>query len=193
MRIFLVDAHPELRSFYDAMKDGAVSEFGQLGHDIVSDLYEMEVWAGAGWRDFESNDHARPLHLQTGQAEAAKTARFAPDIHAEIDGLTVCYTLILQFQLWWFSAPGIVTGWIDRVCIGSLLKHLLVDTLAFCRMEVLPSFVAYGPGRLDKAARDGLLEQIRQHLQCLFSPRPGSLKGGVDRFSWSAGGENERS
>jgi NAD(P)H dehydrogenase (quinone) len=208
MRILLVYAHPEPRSFNGAMKGLAVSELGLLGHEvIVSDLYAMEFWAGAGCGDFQGHAQDRPLHLQTRQAEAARTRGFAPQIQAEIDRLVNCQALVLQFPLWWFSVPGILKGWIDRVFAygvaygggaslagrralvvtttggsvssfsetgrgsgDSYLKHLLVGTLAFCHMEVLPAFVAYGPGRLDETGRAVILEEFRRHLRQFFAP-----------------------
>jgi NAD(P)H dehydrogenase (quinone) len=207
MQILLVYAHPEPRSFNGAMKELALSELGLLGHDVVvSDLYAMQFWAGAGWRDFKEPDEDHPLHLQTRQAEAARTGGFAPEVQAEIDRLLKCQALILQFPFWWFSVPGILKGWIDRVfaygvtygggaslagrralvvtttggphasygedgrgSVESHLKHLLVGTLAFCHMEVLPPFVAYGPGRLNEAGRAAILEQYRWHVRQLFA------------------------
>jgi NAD(P)H dehydrogenase (quinone) len=208
MRILIVYAHPEPRSFNGAMKDLAVAELGLLGHDVVvSDLYAMEFWAGAGWRDFQGGDEDHALHLQSQQAEAARTRGFAPEVQSEIDRLLHCQALILQFPVWWFSVPGILKGWIDRVfaygvayggganlagrralvvtttggpaasysesgrgSVESYLKHLIVGTLAFCHMDVLPPCVVYGPGRLDSTGRAAELDKFRQHLRHCFAP-----------------------
>jgi NAD(P)H dehydrogenase (quinone) len=115
MKIFLVYAHPEPRSFNGAMKDLAVSTLTKQGHEVVvSDLYAIAFWAGAGRKDFVVQDDGA-LNLQAGQLLAANNAGFAPEIASEIEKLQDCDLFILQFPLWWFFIPGIVKGWIDRV------------------------------------------------------------------------------
>jgi NAD(P)H dehydrogenase (quinone) len=37
------------------------------------------------------------------------------DVKAEIEKLLWADALILQFPLWWFAMPAILTGWVDRV------------------------------------------------------------------------------
>jgi NAD(P)H dehydrogenase (quinone) len=64
MKIFLVYAHPEPRSFNGAMKDLAVSTLTKQGHQVVvSDLYATKFWAGASRADFVAQDDG-PLNLQ---------------------------------------------------------------------------------------------------------------------------------
>jgi NAD(P)H dehydrogenase (quinone) len=203
LNVLIVFAHPERRSFNGAMLDLAVDELTARGHSVTaSDLYAMRFWAGAGPDDFIGRIDRRPIALQSLQAEAARTDRFAAEIRTEIDKLMACRMLILQFQLWWFSMPAILKGWIDRVfaygvtygkgaslagrralvatttggpaasysemgrgTVESYLKHLLVGTLAFCGMELLPMFVAHGPARLTDAERTQILARYRAHLR----------------------------
>jgi NAD(P)H dehydrogenase (quinone) len=202
MKVLLVYAHPEPRSFNGAMKDLAVTTLLQQGHQVVvSDLYAMAFWAGAGRADFLAQDD-EPLNMQNSQLAAATHAGFAPEVSIEIEKLRACEMLILQFPVWWFSMPGILKGWIDRVfaygfaygpaaslsgrkamvvattggpadsytaatrgTVDDYLKHLLVGSLAFCDMEVLPTFVGYGVARLDVAARQAVLDSYVQHLK----------------------------
>jgi NAD(P)H dehydrogenase (quinone) len=67
------------------------------------------------WPDFLHR--ADPVHLDIGteQANAARTAGFAPDVQAEIDKLMAADFLLLQFPFWWYSVPAMLKGWIDRV------------------------------------------------------------------------------
>jgi NAD(P)H dehydrogenase (quinone) len=210
MNVFIVYAHPEKRSFNSAMKDLAVAALTEQGHQVVvSDLYDMHFWAGAGQGDFIAQS-AEPLNLQASQLTALKTAGFAPEIAAEIEKLRACNLLILHFPLWWFSMPAIMKGWIDRVftygfaygvmggpstnlagrkalvvtttggpaatytattrgTVDDYLKHLLVGSLAFCSMEVLPTFVGYGVAYLDEDARQVVLDNYEAYLE-IFEP-----------------------
>jgi NAD(P)H dehydrogenase (quinone) len=200
MKILMVYAHPEPKSFNGAMKDLAVSTLIQQGHEVVvSDLYAMGFSAEAGRADFVTQRDG-PLDLQKSQLHAATHRGFASDIQREIEKLQNCDLLMLQFPLWWFSIPGILKGWIDRVfafgvtygeanlagrramvatttggpaavytaelagTIEECLRSLLVGTLAFCGLEVLPTFVGYGAATLSDEERTLLLESYAKHL-----------------------------
>ena len=116
MRVLIVYAHPEPTSFNGVMKDLAVETLTAAGHAVtVSDLYAQRFNPVAGPHDFIQR--ADPLRLDVGteQANAARTAGFAPDVQAEIDKLMAADFLILQFPLWWYSVPAMLKGWIDRV------------------------------------------------------------------------------
>jgi NAD(P)H dehydrogenase (quinone) len=58
-----------------------------------------------------------------------------------------------------------------RGTVDDYLKHLLVGSLQFCGMEVLPTFVGYGAANLDQAARKALLESYAKRLEG-FNPKP---------------------
>ncbi|WP_222597074.1 NAD(P)H-dependent oxidoreductase [Chitinophaga pinensis] len=46
---------------------------------------------------------------------ATEVAGFALDIEAEQQKVEWCDLMIWQFPLWWFTVPGILKGWVDRV------------------------------------------------------------------------------
>jgi len=53
MKILIVHAHPEPRSFCAALKDTAVAFFEKNGHEVVvSDLYQMGFNPVGGTQDF---------------------------------------------------------------------------------------------------------------------------------------------
>jgi NAD(P)H dehydrogenase (quinone) len=58
-----------------------------------------------------------------------------------------------------------------RGTVDDYLKHLLVGSLEFCGMEVLPTFVGYGAANLDEAARKALLDSYAKRLE-IFSLIP---------------------
>ena len=116
MRIFIVHAHPEPKSFSGAMTQAATEALTAAGHDvIVSDLYAMGFNPVSDRRNFTTTLDPDCFRQQAEEAHAAAHDGFAPEIQAEMDKLFWCDALILQFPLWWFSLPAMLKGWVDRV------------------------------------------------------------------------------
>lgn len=116
MRVFIVHAHHEPRSFNGAMTRVARERLEAAGHEVrVSDLYAMGFDPVSDRRNFTTVADAAYLKQQAEEAYATAQDGFAPDIQAEMDKLFWSDALILQFPLWWFSMPAILKGWVDRV------------------------------------------------------------------------------
>lgn len=116
MRIFIVHAHHEPKSFNGAMTEAATSALRAAGSEVVvSDLYAMGFNPVSDRRNFTSVMDPDYLKQQAEEAHAAAVDGFAADIAAEMDKLFWCDALILQFPLWWFGLPAILKGWVDRV------------------------------------------------------------------------------
>ena len=115
MRVFIVHAHPEPRSFNGAMTRAATAALKDAGHEVVvSDLYAMGFNPVSGRHNFTAVSN--PVYRQQAEeAHAATHDGFATDLQGEMDKLFWCDALILQFPLWWFGLPAILKGWIDRV------------------------------------------------------------------------------
>ncbi|CEJ11119.1 Glutathione-regulated potassium-efflux system ancillary protein KefF [bacterium YEK0313] len=116
MKVLLVFAHPEPRSFNGALRDLAIAELSARGHKVkVSDLY------AAGWKsavdraDFPGLDAGRPLQPSRASKQAFLAGELTADVVAEQEKLLWADLLILQFPLWWFTMPAILKGWVDRV------------------------------------------------------------------------------
>lgn len=119
MKILIVHAHPEPKSFCSAMKDTAVETFQSLGHEVqVSDLHQMNWNPVASGDDFEVRSQPDYLVYALEQRESYKSGKISPDIQAEIDKLKWCDVLIFNFPMYWFSVPAILKGWIDRVFVS---------------------------------------------------------------------------
>lgn len=119
MKILIVHAHPEPKSFCSAMKDTAVETLQSLGHEVqVSDLHQMNWNPVASGDDFEVRSQPDYLVYALEQRESYKSGKFSPDIQAEIDKLKWCDVLIFNFPMYWFSVPAILKGWIDRIFIS---------------------------------------------------------------------------
>ena len=119
MKILIVHAHPEPKSFCSAMKDTAVETFQSLGHEVqVSDLHQMNWNPVASSNDFEVRSQPDYLVYALEQRESYKSGKISPDIQAEINKLKWCDVLIFNFPMYWFSVPAILKGWIDRVFVS---------------------------------------------------------------------------
>jgi len=117
MRVLIVFAHPEPRSFNGALKDIAVETLTEAGHVVrLSDLYAAKFGAVTGVDDFLcQRADADFLSIAHEQTHAHKNGAFAADIAAEQDKVIWANLVILQFPMWWFGMPAILKGWVDRV------------------------------------------------------------------------------
>ncbi len=116
MKVFVVHGHPEPGSFCGAMARAAEGALREAGHEVVvSDLYAMDFEARVGPADLADPQRRGPVRVSEAQAAATAAGRLPPDVRAEQEKLRWCDLLVLQFPLWWCSAPAIVKGWFDRV------------------------------------------------------------------------------
>lgn len=116
MRVFIVHAHHEPKSFNGAMTQEAAAALRARGDEVeISDLYAMGFDPVSDRRNFTTVADPGYLKQQAEEAYAAAHDGFSPDIQSEMDKLFWCDALILQFPLWWFGMPAILKGWVDRV------------------------------------------------------------------------------
>lgn len=116
MKILLVFAHPESRSLNGALRDVAVEELMNQGHEVrISDLYADGWKSEVGHADFPLLPPDARLVPVAASKKAFETGALTEDVRGEIDKLLWADVLILQFPLWWFSMPAILKGWVDRV------------------------------------------------------------------------------
>jgi len=119
MRVFIVHAHPEPKSFNGAMTRTAREALTAAGHEvIVSDLYAMGFNPVSDRRNFTTVHDPDTYRQQAEEAHAVAHDGLAADIKAELDKLDWCDALILQFPLWWFGLPAMLKGWVDRVFVS---------------------------------------------------------------------------
>lgn len=116
MKVLVVLAHPEPKSFNAAMFRAAVETLQSAGHHVeTSDLYRMSFDPVSSRRNFVTEHDPDYLKLQLEESAAAKNGTFAPDLDAEMSKVAAADLLILQFPMWWFGLPAILKGWVDRV------------------------------------------------------------------------------
>lgn len=121
MNVLIVHAHPEPQSFTSAMKDMAVRQLSQAGHNVVvSDLYAMNFNPVASANDFNSRKNPDYLVYALEQRVNYENQTIAPDIAREVEKVLAADLIIFSFPLYWFSVPAILKGWIDRVLISGV-------------------------------------------------------------------------
>jgi NAD(P)H dehydrogenase (quinone) len=121
MKVLIVHAHPEPKSFTAALRDQAVTTLQDQGHEVqVSDLYAMNWNPVASADDFSSRENPEYLVYALEQRLGVKSQSLAPDIQQELDKLLWADLLILNFPIFWFSAPAMLKGWIDRVLVSGV-------------------------------------------------------------------------
>ncbi|BFG81679.1 NAD(P)H-dependent oxidoreductase [Paraburkholderia terrae] len=118
MKVLIVFAHPEPKSFNGALKDTAVATLEALGHEVqVSDLYKLNWRADLNVDDFVGDRLNDDFLDLSAEQEHMFTTTTPPtsDVHAEQQKLLWCDMVIFQYPMWWFGMPAILKGWVDRV------------------------------------------------------------------------------
>ncbi|MBL0189113.1 MAG: NAD(P)H-dependent oxidoreductase [Candidatus Obscuribacter sp.] len=116
MKVLIVHAHHEPKSFCSALADRAKEELIKQGHAVtVSDLYAMKFNPVSDRSNFTTVKDSGYLKQQAEEMYATEENGFAPDLEAEMEKLEQCDALIFTFPLWWFGMPAILKGWCDRV------------------------------------------------------------------------------
>ncbi len=114
--ILIVSAHPEPTSLTRQLVDVTVETLGATGHEIVqSELYGMKWKAVFDADDFLVRNNPDRLSFIMESGHAYATGNQTPDVVAEQAKLLAADAVILQFPLWWYGAPAILKGWIERV------------------------------------------------------------------------------
>lgn len=117
VRVLLVYAHPNPKSFCNALKDAAAERLQSQGAQVrIKDLYAEEF---------------NPV-LTGAEIARTRAGEISADIKKEQADLLWSTHLILIYPIWWVDRPAILKGWFDRVFLygfahkgakGGLLEH----------------------------------------------------------------------
>ncbi|MCS7057532.1 MAG: NAD(P)H-dependent oxidoreductase [Meiothermus sp.] len=194
MNVLLVHAHPNPRSFNAALRDTAIRTLGQAGHSLLlSDLYAMrfnpvlslEELMGEPQEVEGEMEKVRRVDLllflfpmwwygmpaiMKGWIDRVFAYGFAHDEeHSFENGLLkgkkalLCLTTGTR-AAYYQEAP-------ERNLMR-VLEPIHYGIFAYCGMEVLPPFIAYGPAEMSEAERRATLEAFRVYLQGLPELKP---------------------
>lgn len=100
MNILVVYTHPRADSLNHALLEATIRGLEQAGHQIkVADLYAENFQPAMTVKDFDQfNSNPMPVEILAEQARIEWSD-----------------AMIFIFPLWWWSVPGMLKGWIDRV------------------------------------------------------------------------------
>ena len=100
MNVLIIYAHPNPRSFNQAILETVDAALSERGHATrIHDLYQMQFRAVLDGEDL----------LRNWRGD------LAPDTRREQDAVQWAQGLVLIYPIWWFGPPAILKGWIDRV------------------------------------------------------------------------------
>jgi NAD(P)H dehydrogenase (quinone) len=169
MRVLIVYAHPEPRSFNAAMKDLACQVLTSCAHEVqVSDLYQMRFYPVAGPDDFSERQDSSSFNLQREQLNATRAGLFVPQLQGEMNKVLWADLLMFQFPLWWFSLPAILKGWVDRVfAMGfAYSDEKRFETGVFRGKRAMLALTTGGlPSRYDADGQYGKIDAMIRHIQ----------------------------
>ena len=118
MKAHIVHTHPEPASFTAAMRDVAHETLAANGYSVtVSDLYAMGFDPLISRADF-THEIGEPVAFTKEQRTGWSGRTLDPQILAEADKLLAADLLVLTFPIYWFSAPAMLKGWMDRVLLS---------------------------------------------------------------------------
>ncbi len=118
MRVLVVLAHPERRSFNGQMADRAAGTLLELGHEVeLIDLYEQCFDAREAAWHYPSRTPDNAFDVQAEQRFASEEDTLPEPVASMLDRVEQADLIILQFPIWWFAPPAILKGWIDRVLV----------------------------------------------------------------------------
>ncbi|GMM53493.1 hypothetical protein DAKH74_001090 [Maudiozyma humilis] len=116
MKLLVVFAHPEERSFNKSLLDTYVKHLEAQGHEVkVSDLYKQKFKAIVDRDDFENLEKDARLQVAYASYGAYAAKKLTKDVLDEMDKLAWADSVIFHYPTWWFSMPAMLKGWFDRV------------------------------------------------------------------------------
>jgi NAD(P)H dehydrogenase (quinone) len=124
MRVHIVVAHPEPRSFNAHLAETARASLVANGASVtVSDLYQMTFDPLERASHYAAPVDAARFDVQTEQRHASQNRTLPADVVAEIARLDAADLLVLQYPMWWHLPPAMLKGWFDRVFVyGEVYK-----------------------------------------------------------------------
>jgi len=116
-KVLIIYAHAEKKSFCCAIKDTCMKVLQTYCEVKISDLYEMKLEAPLAQGDFKELKNPGFFKPQMEQLEANKMdfKNYIDPVKIEHEKLKWADIILFIFPLYWFSFPGVMKNWIDRV------------------------------------------------------------------------------
>lgn len=118
MNALIILAHPESSSFNAHWANVTARELeAQRIRVLWSDLYKDDFDPVERGGHFKYRATLQKFDAQREQRHAYETGNLPSDVAAEIDKISQADVVVFHFPLWWFGAPAILKGWMDRVFV----------------------------------------------------------------------------
>ncbi len=156
MKAHILLAHPEPNSFNGRLLGISKEALAAAGYDCsVSDLYAMDFDPREGQQHYPSRKDPDSFHTQTEQRFSADNGTIPADVASEVRHLEEADLLVVHFPLWWFGAPAILKGWMDRVFVyGRLYRSEMRYDAGICAGKRMIACVTTGANE-DNCAFNG--------------------------------------
>jgi NAD(P)H dehydrogenase (quinone) len=116
MNIYIILAHPEIKSFNTSLAVAQKQALESAGHKVrFKNLYNDHFNPLLTREDFPGKKNNEHIQFPNAQYEAYKNNSTIDDIAKEHNNLEWADSLILQFPLWLYGMPAILKGWCERV------------------------------------------------------------------------------
>ncbi|MFY7733574.1 MAG: NAD(P)H-dependent oxidoreductase [Bacteroidia bacterium] len=162
MKAHIVFAHPNLQSYNGRLRSIAIHTLQAFGWSVsVSDLYQMKFKASADEDDFIRLYNTDFFDLQVEQQSASQNKTYSADIEREHKLLSDADLIIFQFPLWWYSMPGLLKGYIDRVFS---MGWAYGGGQALAGKKILVSMTTGAPDFAWTTEKRGTINDIFKHL-----------------------------
>lgn len=165
MKAHIVLAHPESKSFNGDLARASKAKLSAAGWNVtLSDLYAMGFDPCEGPENYTARSDPDRFDAQREQRFNADNDSTPADVEEEKQRLIHSDLLIVHFPLWWFGAPAIFKGWIDRVFVyGSVYRSTMRHDTGLCRGKKMVACVTTGSSR-EACSHSGREGDTRLHL-----------------------------
>jgi len=165
MKAHIVLAHPEPKSFNGQLSGISQRVLSAAGWQVtLSDLYAMDFDPREGPHHYRSRKNPDVFDVLGEQRFNAENRTTPPDAEAEIRRLLDSDLLVVHFPIWWFGAPAILKGWIDRVLVhGRLHRSTMRYDTGVCSGKTMIACATTGAGE-ETCSPSGKEGDTRLHL-----------------------------
>ena len=164
MRVLFIYCHPEPNSFNASLVRAAVDMFKSRGDEVeVSDLYALGFDPVEKASHYKNRQNEAVFSALSEQRAAYETDNLPGDVATEIDKLESADLVVLQFPIWWHSAPAMLKGWMDRVFVsgGLYTSKMRYDHGKFRGKRAICSVTTGAPAAsFEPGGRGGEIRQI---------------------------------
>ncbi len=121
--VLIVLAHPEPASFTASWARASAEAAKAAGADVIwSDLHALGFDPVEGPKHFA--EPMVPFDPLKAHEAAVADGTLPDDVVAEAEKIAAADVIVFHFPLWWFGAPAILKGWLDRCLVHGAIHDV---------------------------------------------------------------------